>query len=112
MAPEPRDLPANATPTPGKPYALLVLLQVHWFVRLRWIFAAGALGVLAVERFAVPTAQRPWPLVTVVLGVAAINLVWTAVARLLRSQLGVLGLTVGVVALAIIITGYLFNLIM
>ena len=87
MAVEPRNSPSSAGPTPGKPYALLVLLQVHWFVRLRWLFAAGALAALAVERFATPTAQRPWPLVAVVLGVAAINVVWTVVSHLWRSQL-------------------------
>lgn len=85
--PERQD-PVTASPaTTAKPYALLALLQVHWFIRLRWIFAAVALAALAVERFAMPAAQRPWPLLVVVLSVAAINVAWTAVARLLRPQL-------------------------
>lgn len=73
--------------TAGKPYALVVLLQLHWFIRLRWLFAAGALAVLAVERFIQPAARRPGGLLAVVLAVAATNVMWTAVARLLRPRL-------------------------
>lgn len=79
--------PPTHRATPGKPYALLALLQVHWFIRLRWLFAAGALTALAAERFIVPTARRPAALLAVVLAVAAINVVWVLVARLLRPRL-------------------------
>lgn len=81
------DPPPAHRATPGKPYALLALLQVHWFIRLRWLFAAGALTALAAERFIVPTGRRPGALLAVVLAVAAINVVWVLVARLLRPQL-------------------------
>ncbi len=70
----------------GQPYALLALLQVHWFVRLRWVFAGVTLGVLATERFLLPTVRRPWPLLAAVLGVAAINVVWTWISAHLRRQ--------------------------
>lgn len=81
-------VPIAALPaTAAKPYALLALLQVHWFVRLRWVFMASALAALAVERFAVPTARRPWPVLVIVLGVAATNVLWSAIARRLRPQL-------------------------
>ncbi len=72
----------------GKPYALVVLLQLHWFIRLRWLFAMGALTVLAVERFVLPEAERPALLLIVVLAVGGTNVLWTLVSRLLRRQLG------------------------
>jgi signal transduction histidine kinase len=75
------------TATTAKPYALLALLQAHWFIRLRWVFVVAALIALAVERFAPTEAQRPWSLLAVVLGVAAINVVWSAVTRRLQPQL-------------------------
>jgi len=83
------------TPTPGswpgntrigQPYALLALLQVHWFVRLRWVFAGVTLGALATERFVQPAISRPWPVLAAVLGVAAVNVAWTWVAGQLRRQ--------------------------
>ncbi|MCK4340941.1 MAG: HAMP domain-containing histidine kinase [Phycisphaerae bacterium] len=82
----------TSTAPAGKPYALVVLLQLHWFIRLRWLFAAGALAALLVERFMLLAAseeRRPLELWLVVLGVAAVNLVWTAVSRLFRRQLDV-----------------------
>ncbi len=66
--------------------ALADLLRLNWFIRLRWLFAGGALAVLAAERFALPDTTRPWQLLAVVLGVAGLNLVWTLVARALRTQ--------------------------
>ena len=77
--------------TAGKPYALVVLLQLHWFIRLRWVFAGAALAVLAVERFVQPAAQRPWQLLAVVLVVGASNLLWTLISRLLHRQLHAAG---------------------
>ncbi len=69
---------------------LVVLLRLHWFIRLRWLFVALALGELAVERFALSrragTAHRPAALLLSVLGVAAVNVVWTVISRLLRRR--------------------------
>ncbi|MEW6251291.1 MAG: HAMP domain-containing sensor histidine kinase [Planctomycetota bacterium] len=84
------ELPAPLAPRgarAGKPYALVVLLQLHWFIRLRWIFAAGTLAVLAVERFVTPQAERPPHLWLAVLSVAGINVVWTLLSRPMRRQL-------------------------
>ncbi len=78
---------ASSSETAGKPYALVVLLQLHWFIRLRWLFAVGALAVLGVERFVFPEAERPWQLLAVVLCVALSNLIWIVVSQLLHRQL-------------------------
>ena len=79
------EVPASITA--GKPYAVVVLLQLHWFLRLRWVFMCGALAALAVERFILPGTHRPPALLVAVLAVGASNLVWTGVSRLLRRQL-------------------------
>lgn len=81
------DAPAQVADTPvGKPYALLALLQVHWFVRLRWVFVGGALGVLAIERFVLPDVRRPVGLLIAVLAVAAVNVIWTRLSGRLRRE--------------------------
>lgn len=82
--PDPASIPA--TITAGKPYALVVLLQLHWFIRLRWVFAAAALSLLGVERFIIPESQRPWQLLAAVLSVGVVNLVWTLVSRIFHAQ--------------------------
>jgi len=79
------DVPASITA--GKPYAVVVLLQLHWFLRLRWLFMCAGLAALAIERFVLPGTQRPPALLAAVLTVGASNLVWTGVSRLLRRQL-------------------------
>jgi signal transduction histidine kinase len=78
----------RTTPLPGlyRAGTLVVLLRLNWFIRLRWLFAAGAIGLLTLERIAVSPLQRPWQLYAVVLGVAAINVVWTVLAYRLRQQ--------------------------
>jgi signal transduction histidine kinase len=75
------------TQAAGKPYALVVLLQLHWFIRLRWLFAAGMLAVLAIERFVLPESRRPWQLLLIVVSLAAVNIAWTVISRLLHRQL-------------------------
>ena len=70
---------------------LVVLLRLHWFIRLRWLFVALALGELAVERFVLPAAHRPAPLLLSVLGVAAVNVVWTVISRLLLRRFSAAG---------------------
>jgi signal transduction histidine kinase len=83
----PNDPTQDALPTPGKPYALVVLLQVHWFIRLRWVFAAMGLTVLAAEKTLMPDVQRPPEIWMVVVGVAAVNVIWTCLSRMLREHL-------------------------
>ncbi len=83
--------PPNTQPlydvTRGKPYALVVLLQLHWFIRLRWLFAIMGLAALFVERLAFPQVHRPLELWCVLLAVVAVNVVWAVVSHLLRRQL-------------------------
>lgn len=78
------DLPNSATT--GKPYALVVLLQLHWFIRLRWVFAAGTLSALGIESLLFPEVERPFQLLIAVLCVAGVNVVWLVVSRLFRQQ--------------------------
>lgn len=86
--PEQTGNPLTETPTdPGKPYALVVLLQLHWFVRLRWLFAGGAFAVLLAERLLIPDVDRPAALWAAVLCVAGANVVWVIISRLFRHQL-------------------------
>lgn len=84
---EPLTLRTPAARESHRAGALVVLLRLRWFIRLRWLFAAVALGVLGVERLVLPATQRPWELLTVVLGVAAMNVVWIITSRLLRRWL-------------------------
>ncbi len=91
MPAEAIELFATRTPAGPEPYragTLVVLLRLNWFIRLRWLFAIGALAVLGLERLLAGTTGRPWQLLAAVLGVAAANVVWTALAGLLRQQLG------------------------
>jgi len=67
--------------------ALISLLRLHWFVRLRWVFVVAACGVLALERFVTPSVTRPWQLAVVIGGVALLNLVWMVTTRGLRARL-------------------------
>ena len=78
---------APAGPEPYRAGTLVVLLRLNWFIRLRWLFAFGALAALAIERLAAGTTGRPWQLLATVLGVAAVNVAWTALAGVLRLQL-------------------------
>jgi len=66
---------------------LIGLLRLGWFTRLRWGFVAAAVLLLAAERWLFPTTQRPPELRWTVLAVAAVNLVWMLVTRLVRHQL-------------------------
>ncbi len=73
----------------AEPYragALVALLRLQWFIRLRWAFVLAALGVLALERFTFPAVTRPWQLLAAIGGVALVNLVWTGASFLLRAN--------------------------
>jgi signal transduction histidine kinase len=74
--------------------ALVVLLRLYWFVRLRWIFFAVALAVFLAERYILPDDRQPsqrWRLLATILAVAAINVVWTVLSRGLRRRSQELG---------------------
>jgi signal transduction histidine kinase len=64
--------------------ALVTMLRLHWFTRLRWIFLAVAIVVLGIERFALPEVRRPVLGLGVVLAaLGAVNLGWMALSHLL-----------------------------
>jgi len=63
--------------------ALVPMLRLHWFIRLRWIFLAGAVAALAVERFVFPNAERPLALAYLLMALALVNLVWLVVSHFL-----------------------------
>ena len=63
--------------------ALVPMLRLHWFIRLRWLFLGGAVAVLAFERFVLPQSQRPFALAIVLLVLAWVNLAWLIVSRYL-----------------------------
>lgn len=64
--------------------ALVTMLRLHWFIRLRWVFLGAAIIVLALERLALPEAQRPLASLIVVLAVlGGVNLGWVALSHLL-----------------------------
>ncbi|MBU0617721.1 MAG: HAMP domain-containing histidine kinase, partial [Planctomycetes bacterium] len=64
--------------------ALVTMLRLHWFTRLRWVFLVVAIVVLTVERLALPDVQRPLLSLMVVLAVLGIvNLGWVALSHLL-----------------------------
>ena len=78
---------SESSPAPqGTPYALAALLHVRWFTRSRWAFAGAALAILILEQMLFPDVHRPWQLWLVVLGVAAVNVVWTVVSHLQQRQ--------------------------
>ncbi|MFO0838588.1 MAG: HAMP domain-containing sensor histidine kinase [Phycisphaerae bacterium] len=78
---------ALSPPTHPRDAALVSLLQVHWFIRLRWAFVAVALAFLGLERFITPSAVRPNVLVIPILLLAIVNLVWMGVEDYLLRRL-------------------------
>lgn len=61
--------------------ALVTMLRLHWFIRLRWIFLGLAILVLVLERALMPGVERPLAQLAVVLGtLAGANLCWTALS--------------------------------
>lgn len=61
---------------------LLTRNRMIWFIRLRWLFLAGALAALLVEQALRPVA-RPPELLVILAALALVNLLWTTLARYL-----------------------------
>jgi len=61
------------------------LVQLHWFIRLRWVFVGAAAAVLVIERYG-QAVQRPLALFVVLGTLAAVNLVWLLASRTLLRQ--------------------------
>ncbi len=67
--------------------ALVTMVRLHWFIRLRWLFLASAIGVLAFERFAMPGTSRPTGLALVLVALGCVNLGWTLLSWALFRQM-------------------------
>jgi signal transduction histidine kinase len=63
--------------------ALVTLLRLHWFIRLRWVFLLAAVVALAVERLVLPQNQRPFGLAVVLAALCVANLGWLLVSHVL-----------------------------
>ncbi|HMQ15505.1 MAG TPA: HAMP domain-containing sensor histidine kinase, partial [Phycisphaerae bacterium] len=77
-----RDAPATAGPgdaAPCGPPAALV--QLSWFIRLRWALVGAAAFVLAVEGLVSRASPRPAGLWVVLITLAAVNALWAVLAR-------------------------------
>jgi len=62
--------------------ALLTMMRLHWFIRLRWAFLMVALAVLMIERLTFPDLQRPLLGLLIVLAVLGlVNLGWVALSH-------------------------------
>lgn len=72
---------------PARAQALLSLLRLHWFIRLRWGIVFVAMLVLGAERIFRPSPHRPSQLAVVLIAVAVVNLIWMALARFLHGRL-------------------------
>ncbi len=66
--------------------ALVTMVRLHWFIRLRWLFLAGAVAVLAFERFAIPGTRRPMGLALVLGALGVVNLCWMLLSYVLLRQ--------------------------
>ena len=76
--------PARGAGDDSRAAALLTMLRLHWFIRLRWVFLVVAIVVLAIERLALPDAQRPLlGLMVVLAALGLVNLGWMAFSYLL-----------------------------
>ena len=67
--------------------ALVPMLRLHWFIRLRWIFLAGAVGALALEQFVASEHNRPWALGGLLIALAVVNLIWLIVSHFLLKHM-------------------------
>jgi signal transduction histidine kinase len=56
---------------------LAIMLRLHWFIRLRWVFLAASVAVLMVERFVTPAATRPVELAVLLALLGVVNIIWT-----------------------------------
>lgn len=63
--------------------ALVPMLRLHWFIRLRWIFLGGAIAALAFERFVLPGVRRPAALAGLLIVLASVNVGWLVISHLL-----------------------------
>lgn len=66
---------------------LAVMFRLRWFIRLRWGFVVAATALLALERIIWGDVLRPPALLGLLLGLAAMNVVWILLSRVLVGPL-------------------------
>lgn len=84
MATEEGVTPAESHGDP-RAAALVTMLRLRWFIRLRWVFLAAAIVVLALERF-ILAHERPFGLAIVLFTLAGVNLAWMVVSYYVLRQ--------------------------
>ena len=77
---------AQATREAYRTKALVSVLRLRWFIRLRWMFVLAAVGGLALEHWTIDS-ERPWQLWCVILAIAVINVVWMTTSRIFKAHL-------------------------
>ncbi len=86
LAASPIEPPQDVRQETYRAGALMSLLRLHWFIRLRWCMALAAFAALAIERVALPGVARPVGLFVVVVAIAAVNLCWTVLSHFLAKR--------------------------
>ena len=69
-----------------RPVALVTMLRLNWFTRLRWVFLAAATAVLILEHFFWPEVHRPQQLTWLLVVLGSVNIVWVTVSLTLFRQ--------------------------
>jgi signal transduction histidine kinase len=77
--------PAGSARERYRAETLVALLQLRWFVRLRWAIVGTVLVLLGIERWAVH-ASRPAGLWAAVLVLAGTNFLWSLISRTMHRQ--------------------------
>ncbi len=67
--------------------ALLRLVQLRWFIRLRWAFALTATGALGLEYSLARTTDRLVAFVVTLIVIALVNVVWAVFSRDLLAKI-------------------------
>lgn len=67
--------------------ALISLLRLNWFIRLRWGIVCAALAVLSGEYLVAAGPKRPVQLAAVLAVLALVNVIWTGLSRFLHGRL-------------------------
>ncbi|MFH1419979.1 MAG: HAMP domain-containing sensor histidine kinase [Planctomycetota bacterium] len=76
-----------ASQGPSRTGALISLLRLHWFIRLRWGFVAAAAVAMVFEWLLTPETKRPWQLWLLLVVLAVINIFWMGISRFLHSRI-------------------------
>ncbi len=79
--------PESTSQGPSRMGALISLLRLHWFIRLRWGFIGAAAVAMVLEWLLTPESHRPWQLWLLLVILIVINLFWMGISRFLHGQI-------------------------